>query len=115
MTDNPLIPAAQYLRMSTEHQQYSLQNQIAAIERYAETQRFSVVRTYSDAARSGVVLRRRSGLRELLRDVVGGTPGYRAILFYVEFISMLPDAPQCDLGVVPWSRWMSAQANTRRT
>ena len=33
-TDLP-IPAAQYLRMSTEHQQYSLVNQAAAIERYA--------------------------------------------------------------------------------
>ncbi len=30
-----LLPAAQYLRMSTEHQQYSLQNQAAAIQRYA--------------------------------------------------------------------------------
>jgi lactoylglutathione lyase len=27
----------------------------------------------------------------------------------VEFLSMLPDAPQSDLGVVGWSRWKSAQ------
>jgi lactoylglutathione lyase len=27
----------------------------------------------------------------------------------LEFLSMLPDAPQCNLGVVGWSRWKSAQ------
>lgn len=27
MTANQLIPAAQYVRMSTEHQQYSFENQ----------------------------------------------------------------------------------------
>jgi lactoylglutathione lyase len=29
----------------------------------------------------------------------------------LEFLSMLPDAPQCDLGVVRWSRWKSAHVN----
>src|SRR5580700_6897871 len=32
----------------------------------------------------------------------------------LQFLSMLPDAPQCDLGVVGWSRWKSAQANEAR-
>ncbi len=27
----------------------------------------------------------------------------------LEFLSMLPEAPRCDLGVVEWSRWKSAQ------
>src|SRR5712671_6617107 len=82
MTDNQLVPAAQYLRMSTEHQQYSLENQSTAIQSYAETHGFEVVRTYTDAARSGVVLSHRPGLRQLLQDVVTGTPDYRAILVY---------------------------------
>jgi DNA invertase Pin-like site-specific DNA recombinase len=76
------IPAAQYLRMSTEHQQYSLQNQMAAIQQYAESHGFAVIQTYSDAAKSGVVLKRRSGLRQLLRDVVGGSAVFRVILVY---------------------------------
>ena len=76
------IPAAQYLRMSTEHQQYSLMNQAAAIERYAETHGITVVRTYSDAAASGLVLKHRPGLRQLLHDVVSGYPGFNAILVY---------------------------------
>jgi DNA invertase Pin-like site-specific DNA recombinase len=82
MTANQLLPAAQYLRMSTEHQQYSLENQSLAIQRYAESHCLEVVRTYSDAAKSGLVLRRRAGLQQLLQDVVAGNSGYRAILVY---------------------------------
>jgi DNA invertase Pin-like site-specific DNA recombinase len=82
MTANQLIPAAQYLRMSTEHQQYSLENQSMAIQKYAESHSFEVVRTYSDTAKSGLVLRRRTGLQQLLQDVVSGTASYRAILVY---------------------------------
>src|SRR5436309_7644812 len=76
------IPAAQYLRMSTEHQQYSLQNQSATIETYAESHDFEIVQTYSDVAKSGLVLKRRHGLRQLLQDVVAGTAPYRVILVY---------------------------------
>ncbi len=82
MTANQLVPAAQYLRMSTEHQQYSLENQSTAIQKYAESHGFEVVRTYSDTAKSGLVLRRRAGLQQLLQDVVSGTSIYRAILVY---------------------------------
>jgi DNA invertase Pin-like site-specific DNA recombinase len=81
MIANLLIPAAQYLRKSTEHQQYSLENQSAAIQKYAEAQGFELVRTYSDPARRGLVLKHRPGLQQLLQDVVG-TPPYRAILVY---------------------------------
>jgi DNA invertase Pin-like site-specific DNA recombinase len=82
MTANQLVPAAQYLRMSTEHQQYSLENQSTAIQTYAESHGFEVVRTYSDAAKSGLVLRHRIGLRQLLQDAVSGCPAYRVILVY---------------------------------
>jgi DNA invertase Pin-like site-specific DNA recombinase len=81
MTTNLLFPAAQYLRMSTEHQQYSLQNQSAAIQTYAAARGFQIVCTYSDAGKSGLVLQCRPGLQQLLRDVVGSPP-YRAILVY---------------------------------
>jgi DNA invertase Pin-like site-specific DNA recombinase len=81
MSAKPLVPAALYLRMSTEHQKYSLENQSTATQRYAETRGFQIVTTYSDPAKSGLVLRRRFGLQQLLRDVVG-TPPYRAILVY---------------------------------
>jgi DNA invertase Pin-like site-specific DNA recombinase len=76
------IPAAQYLRMSTDHQQYSFHNQEAVIEEYAKIHDFQIVRTYSDAAKSGVVLKSRSGLQTLLKDVVGGNSDYKAVLVY---------------------------------
>jgi DNA invertase Pin-like site-specific DNA recombinase len=68
--------------MSTEHQQYSLENQSSAIARYAEEHGFVVVCTYADAARSGLVLKRRTGLQQLLQDVVASKGGYRAVLVY---------------------------------
>lgn len=77
-----LIPAAQYLRMSTEHQQYSLDNQQFVIQSYAEAHGFSVVQTYPDGARSGVDLKRREALRRLLQDVMSGSHVYKAILVY---------------------------------
>ena len=82
MADTLRIPAAQYVRMSTEHQQYSLENQSMAIRNYAESHGFEVIHTYSDAAKSGLVLKHRTGLRQLLQDVVSGTSSYRAILVY---------------------------------
>ena len=59
------VPAAQYIRMSTEHQRYSLQNQTAAISEYAETRGFTVVQTYADAGKSGLSLKGRDGLKQL--------------------------------------------------
>jgi len=76
------MPVAQYLRMSTEHQNYSLDNQAAAIQRYAEQNRFTVIKTYADSGKSGLVLKHREGLARLLHDVVGTNPPYRAILVY---------------------------------
>src|ERR1039458_10039279 len=46
----------------TEHQQYSLENQSMAIQTYAESHSFEVVRTYSDAARSGLIDRKSTRL-----------------------------------------------------
>jgi len=68
--------------MSTEHQQYSLANQAAAIQVYALERGFEIVRTYSDSGKSGVVLKRRKALRDLLEDVVKGNAGYKVILVY---------------------------------
>jgi DNA invertase Pin-like site-specific DNA recombinase len=68
--------------MSTDHQQYSLDNQADAIARYAAQHGFQIVKTYSDAARSGLSLRNRAGLKQLLKDVVDGQLEFRAVLVY---------------------------------
>ncbi|MBV9670492.1 MAG: recombinase family protein [Acidobacteriales bacterium] len=75
-------PAAQYLRASTEHQQYSTSNQAAAIAAYAEQHGLEIVQTFSDAARSGLDLSKRSGLQNLLTTVVSGQANFGAILVY---------------------------------
>ena len=82
MESVPSVPVAQYLRMSTEHQQYSLENQTAAITRYASEHGFVVTHTYTDVGKSGVVLNRRHGLRQLLQDVISGTAPYKIVLVY---------------------------------
>ncbi|TIP53879.1 MAG: recombinase family protein, partial [Mesorhizobium sp.] len=66
--------------MSTEHQRYSLENQVAAIAEYAEARGFAIVQTYADAGKSGLSLKGRDGLKQLLSDVVTGQRTYSAIL-----------------------------------
>jgi DNA invertase Pin-like site-specific DNA recombinase len=74
--------AAQYVRMSTELQQYSIENQMAAISEYAKSHDFEIVHTYSDQARSGIDLAGRPGLRQLLDDVTSSKADFRAVLVY---------------------------------
>lgn len=74
--------AAQYVRMSTERQEYSILNQIATIAAYASIHRFEIVRTYSDPAKSGLDIKRRPGLKALIDDVVRGRADYCAVLVF---------------------------------
>jgi DNA invertase Pin-like site-specific DNA recombinase len=76
------VRAAQYVRMSTEHQQYSIANQEAVIADYARAKGFEVVHTYADAGISGLDLAHRSGLRQLLDDVIGHRADFTAVLVY---------------------------------
>lgn len=74
------IPAAQYLRMSTEHQRYSLENQRVAIAAYAALRGFQIVETFVDPGKSGLSLKGRKGLKRLLSEVLQGRPRFREIL-----------------------------------
>ena len=81
----PLIPpvrAAQYVRMSTEQQAYSPQNQIAAIHEYADKRGIVIVRTYIDEARSGLRIQNRPGLQQLLRAIQMGSADFDMVLVY---------------------------------
>lgn len=77
-----LTPAAQYLRMSTEHQQYSIANQSAAIALYAAAHKIGIVRSFTDEGKSGTKIQGRSGLQELLRTVESGSATFKTILVY---------------------------------
>ena len=82
METKPLVPAAQYVRMSTEDQQYSIANQQAAIRTYAKSRGYVVASTYADEGKSGVGIKDRRELRRLLSDVMSGRAPFKAILVY---------------------------------
>lgn len=48
------LRAAEYVRMSTEHQQYSTENQSDKIREYAARRNIEIVRTYADEGKSGL-------------------------------------------------------------
>ncbi|WP_369751958.1 recombinase family protein [Polaromonas sp. CF318] len=72
----------EYVRMSTEHQKYSTENQGATIAEYAARHGMRIIRTYTDAGKSGLNLKGRSALQQLLRDVQHPKPDFSAVLVY---------------------------------
>jgi DNA invertase Pin-like site-specific DNA recombinase len=57
--------------MSTDYQRYSIQNQ-AAIAAFTLQNNLVIVRTYMDEGRSGIRIKGRAGLSELIADVSAG-------------------------------------------
>jgi DNA invertase Pin-like site-specific DNA recombinase len=74
--------AAQYVRMSTEHQQYSTENQSDKILDYAARHNIEIVRTYADEGKSGLNIGGREGLQRLLADVKARNFYFELILVY---------------------------------
>ena len=80
--ERPLIRAAQYVRMSTEHQKYSTENQAEVIAKYAKVRGFEIVRTYEDAGKSGLRIDGRQSLQRMIADVSSGAADFTVILIY---------------------------------
>jgi len=78
--NNKRTKAAAYVRMSTEHQKYSPENQMAAINEYAEKHNYDIVEVYTDGGRSGLNISGRPSLQRMLNDVQSRTKPYQAIL-----------------------------------
>ncbi|MGY8685353.1 recombinase family protein [Bradyrhizobium sp. UFLA05-153] len=76
----PSNRAAQYVRMSTDQQKYSTENQSEVIASYAKSRNLSIVRTYSDEGLSGLSIDWRDGLKSLIADVESGRADYDWIL-----------------------------------
>jgi DNA invertase Pin-like site-specific DNA recombinase len=74
--------AAEYVRMSTEHQRYSTENQGDAIRHYAAQRGLEIVRTYADEGKSGLRLDGRDALKRLIEDVQAGRTDFQTILVY---------------------------------
>ena len=73
---------AEYVRMSTEHQKYSTENQSDAIRRYAVSRGIEIVRTYADEGKSGLRIDGRDALKKLIYDVQTGNADFDTILVY---------------------------------
>jgi DNA invertase Pin-like site-specific DNA recombinase len=74
--------AVEYVRMSTEHQQYSTENQQTAIRKYAAQHGMTITRTYGDVGKSGLRLSGRGALQQLLAEVQSGKADFGVILVY---------------------------------
>ncbi|MEM5402243.1 recombinase family protein [Paraburkholderia unamae] len=74
--------AAAYVRMSTEHQQYSTENQRDKIVEYATHRGLEIVHTYADEGRSGLSIDGRPALQRLISDVENHQADFRVILVY---------------------------------
>ncbi len=77
-----LVRAAQYVRMSTDHQRYSTENQAEAIQQYADAHDMQIVRTYADEGKSGLNIGGRSGLQKLINDVEEQRTDFEVVLVY---------------------------------
>jgi len=82
LTENQTFRAAQYVRMSTEHQQYSTLNQADKIREYADKRGIEIVRTYADDGKSGLSIGGRASLQRLIADVESGNTDFKLILVY---------------------------------
>lgn len=77
-----LIPVAAYVRMSTEHQQYSTENQLDRIREYAAKRGMEIIRIFADEGKSGLSLKGRESLRQMIAEVEAGNATFRGILAY---------------------------------
>src|SRR3974390_2279266 len=82
--DTPPEPifAAAYVRMSTEHQQYSTSNQMDAIREYAKRRGMQITTEYSDEGKSGLNIQGRDSLAQMIKDVQSGAVLFTNILVY---------------------------------
>src|SRR5438309_5426475 len=74
--------AAVYVRMSTEHQQYSTSNQMDVIREFAKRRGLEIVKEYSDEGKSGLNIAGRESLARMIKDVQSGEFMFSNILVY---------------------------------
>jgi DNA invertase Pin-like site-specific DNA recombinase len=74
--------AVAYVRMSTDHQKYSTENQLDVIRNYATARGMTILRVFEDSGRSGLRLDGREALQNLMAEVQSGLADFTAILVY---------------------------------
>lgn len=78
--NNTVRRAAMYVRMSTDHQKYSTENQADAIREYANRYNIEIIQTYTDSGKSGLSIDGRDALKQLIDDVQTGNARFNMIL-----------------------------------
>lgn len=68
--------------MSTDHQEYSTENQADVIREYAAARAIDIVKTYGDEGKSGLSIDGRDAFKRLIADVEKGQTEFDAILVY---------------------------------
>jgi DNA invertase Pin-like site-specific DNA recombinase len=68
--------------MSTDKQVYSIANQRLAIRAYARQRGLEIIKSYEDPGLSGLHLKHRPSLKQLLEDVLSGNALYQLVLVY---------------------------------
>ena len=76
------MPAVAYVRMSTDHQKYSTENQLDIIRDYATARGLQILRVFEGSGRSGLRLDWREALQNLMAEVQSGRADFKAILVY---------------------------------
>src|ERR1700744_2597447 len=74
--------AAAYVRMSTEHQQYSTSNQMDVIREYAKRRGLEILKVDSDKGKSGFNIQGRESLGQMIEDVQTRKINFGSILVY---------------------------------
>lgn len=74
--------AAAYVRMSTDLQQYSTDNQLAAIRAYAEKNGLEIVRVYADEGKSGMQAKGRDAFLDMIHTIEDGEADFAAVIVY---------------------------------
>jgi len=82
LPQKPLIPAVQYLRMSTDKQEYSIDHQKDHNGKFAIQHGFGVIHDYIEPGISGVTAEDRPQFLQMLDDLCSGRVRCKAVLIY---------------------------------
>lgn len=74
--------AVAYVRMSTDHQKYSTDNQLDAIRDYAAKNNIALVHTFADEGKSGMRVKGRDAFQTMIDVIKGGMADFDLVIAY---------------------------------
>lgn len=77
-----MIPAIVYARASTDHQEYSVNDQLKYIKDWAKHHGYKIIKVYIDDGISGAFVAKRPGFLSMIEDVTANISGAKALLIW---------------------------------